>query len=317
MNSAFFQKIEVILHSERLDAYRQDGADGSVTLARYSLNLALCESLYPILQFAEVALRNAIHSAFTARFGTDCWYDSITGLQNWQQSKIQEAKDSLLKNSKPITPGRMVAELNFGFWTGFFNKYHAHTGIGHHLAGQVFHHAPKHERNLAKLDTRWKSIRDLRNRVFHHERILHWRDLDTHHQAMLEVISWISSELCDVASVLDRFTAIRRDGLDPWLAKIRHRWPEQASTPSIAPSAPVVAIVPDSFDATTGAETPFGHRWGGDVFRLTAEHLAALQAGQTLALDVQNEYIAFLKAAESAKLEQAIKANLRGLGYGG
>ena len=53
------------------------------------------------------------------------------------------------------------------------------------------------------------------------------------------------------------------------------------------------------------------------VFRLSAEHLAALQAGQTLALDVQNEYIAFLISVESAKLEQAIKANLRGLGYGG
>lgn len=226
MNSAFFQKIEVILHSERLAAYRQDGADGSVTLARYSLNLALCESLYPILQFAEVALRNAIHTAFTTRFGTDCWYDSITGLQNWQQSKIQEAKDSLLKNSKPLTPGRMVAELNFGFWTGFFNKYHAHTGIGHHLAGQVFHHAPKHERNLAKLDTRWKSIRDLRNRIFHHERIIHWKDLDAQHAAILEIIGWMTPELRDLTLALDRFTFIRQQGLQPWLEKIQQHWPQ-------------------------------------------------------------------------------------------
>ena len=49
---------------------------------------------------------------------------------------------------------------------------------------------------------------------------------------------------------------------------------------------------------------------------LSAEHLAALQAGQTLALDVQNEYIAFLINAEFTKQEQAIKANLRRLGYG-
>ena len=225
MNSDFFQKIEVILHSERLDAYRQDGADGSVTLARYSLNLALCESLYPILQFAEVALRNAIHTAFTARFDTDCWYDSIMGLQNWQQSKIQETKNSLLKNSKPLTPGRMVAELNFGFWTGFFNKYHAHTSIGHLLAGQVFHHAPKHERNLAKLDTRWKSIRDLRNRIFHHERIIHWTDLDAQHAAILEIIGWMTPELRDLTLALDRFTFIRQQGLQPWLEKIQQHWP--------------------------------------------------------------------------------------------
>lgn len=40
---------------------------------------------------------------------------------------------------------------------------------------------------------------------------------------------------------------------------------------------------------------------------LSAEHLAALHVGQTLALDVQNEYIAFLISAESAKLESAIQ----------
>ena len=119
-----------------------------------------------------------------------------------------------------------------------------------------------------------------------------------------------------MAGVMDRFTAIRQQGLEPWIEKIRHHWPQKADVPSIAPANPAIAIVPDAFDATNGAETPFGRRWGGDVFELSAEHLAALQAGQTLALDVQNEYIVFLQAAESAKLEQAIKANLRGLDYG-
>jgi len=59
-----------------------------------------------------------------------------------------------------------------------------------------------------------------------------------------------------------------------------------------------VAIVPDSFDATDGTETPFGKRWGGQIIHLSADHLAALQAGQTLALDAQEEYLVFLKAAE-------------------
>ena len=46
---------------------------------------------------------------------------------------------------------------------------------------------------------------------------------------------------------------------------------------------------------------------------LSAEHRAALQAGQTLALDVQNEYIAFLINAESAKLESAIQLSAKEL----
>ena len=60
----------------------------------------------------------------------------------------------------------------------------------------------------------------------------------------------------------------------------------------------VVAVVPDCFDLTDGVETTFGKRWGGDVVHLSAEQLAALQAGQTLAVDVQNESVIFLKSAE-------------------
>ena len=61
MNPEFFQQIEGILHSDRLDAYRQDGVDERTTLARYLMNMALSASLYPGLQFAEIALRNAVH----------------------------------------------------------------------------------------------------------------------------------------------------------------------------------------------------------------------------------------------------------------
>lgn len=60
-----------------------------------------------------------------------------------------------------------------------------------------------------------------------------------------------------------------------------------------------VAIVPDSLDATDGAATPFGKRWGGDIIQLSPEHLAALQAGGTVAIDVQNEYIVFLRSAQA------------------
>jgi hypothetical protein len=84
-----------------------------------------------------------------------------------------------------------------------------------------------------------------------------------------------------------------------------------------------VAIVPDALDISSGAETPFGRRWGGDVIQLTAEHLAALQAGQTLALDVQNEYVVFLKTTEFEKLghlpskkDEALNAS-GGQGHGG
>ena len=60
-----------------------------------------------------------------------------------------------------------------------------------------------------------------------------------------------------------------------------------------------IAIVDQPFPVDEH-ETPFGQRWGGELLTLTAEHLAALQAGKTLALDVQGEYVTFPRLAKDA-----------------
>ena len=231
MNPVFFQSVEDILASERLDAYRQDGVPSATTLARYLWNMALCENLYSPLQMAEIALRNSLHHFLSARCKTLEWYDVIPNLPQWQQNQLADARQKLLAEGKSITPGGMVAGLHFGFWTGFFNKSHAQSGLGHTIAGTVFPHAPRSDRNQRKLDARWKRIRDLRNRVFHHERIIHWTDLDAQHAALLEVIHWASPELHQMAVVLDRYTALRRQGLNPWLETLRHHWPDPAAVP--------------------------------------------------------------------------------------
>lgn len=57
-----------------------------------------------------------------------------------------------------------------------------------------------------------------------------------------------------------------------------------------------IHIVDQPFDATDGAATPFGRRWGGDVAKLTPAHLAAIKAGKTVAVDVQNEYVLFVRS---------------------
>lgn len=54
-----------------------------------------------------------------------------------------------------------------------------------------------------------------------------------------------------------------------------------------------MAIVDQPFDPES-TEYPFGERWGGNVFTLTTDHLAALQAGKAIALDVMNEYLTFV-----------------------
>ena len=53
-------------------------------------------------------------------------------------------------------------------------------------------------------------------------------------------------------------------------------------------------VIVDSPFAPETTEQPFGKRWGGDVFVLTAAHLTALQTGKAIALDVMNEYLTFV-----------------------
>lgn len=57
---------------------------------------------------------------------------------------------------------------------------------------------------------------------------------------------------------------------------------------------PRIAIVAAPCDVEK-TEQPFGKRWRQEVMTLTAEHLAALQAGKLVAVDVQNEYVVFLR----------------------
>lgn len=227
MNNDFFDKLEPALAVERLDAYRQDGATPVVTLSRYLWNMALCESLYSPLQMAEVALRNRIHSSLTELFSAEDWYTTSRLLLPWQADLVDDAIEKFSDDGNPVSSGQVVAELHFGFWTGFFNNAHCQTGVAHTLIKPVFQHAPKYERNVDTLGERWNKIRDLRNRVFHHERIIHWSDLAGQHTEMIRAIGWINPELKEMAEALDRFTMIHSAGIEPWKEKIQKHWPKE------------------------------------------------------------------------------------------
>lgn len=66
---------------------------------------------------------------------------------------------------------------------------------------------------------------------------------------------------------------------------------EQNHTDDISP----VRIVEKPCDVEMTSQ-PFGQRWGQQIITLKPEHLAALQQGKFVALDVQEEYVVFLQA---------------------
>lgn len=228
MNNGFFKGVETALAVERLDAFRQDEASHLITLSRYLWNMALCEALYSPLQMAEVALRNRIHACLTDLFSAEDWYTTSGLLLSWQEQIVDEVLKELGNTKEqPAPAGKVVAELHFGFWTGFFNRAHEDKGLAYTLVKPVFRHAPKYEREANRLGKRWNRIRELRNRVFHHERIIHWSDLAEQHTAMIEVIGWINPELKEMAEALDRFTLIHSARTEPWKEKIQQHWPKE------------------------------------------------------------------------------------------
>jgi hypothetical protein len=61
----FYLNIENNLSKDRLDNYgKMDNADRETVVARYLWNIAISQSLYQLLHFFEILLRNKINNAF-------------------------------------------------------------------------------------------------------------------------------------------------------------------------------------------------------------------------------------------------------------
>ncbi len=182
-------------------------------LVNYLWNIELSEALYPCLQTFEIALRNSIHTALSDHFQTELWFDQGI-LLDWQQETLQEARDELTLHQKPHEPGRIVAELSFGFWSSMFNSpyetplWHAN---GARLLNTVFPNLPRTLRTRKKVSQRVERIRRLRNRVFHYEPIWNKGDLEQRHHQVDEALSWISPEMRDVMALSDRFDSVFHD----------------------------------------------------------------------------------------------------------
>ncbi len=227
MQENFYNNIKNIISTERLEAYsKKDGATPCISFARYLWNMAVCESLYSPLQIAEVTLRNSVHQALSKHYGRNDWYNAFT-LNPYGVIQLNNAKTIIRRQKKSFISADIVAELQFGFWISLFDKKYYNTAIPAAILKNAFALVPKHERTPQIQKAKWDKIRVLRNRVFHHERIIHWNDLATQHVNILNAIKLISPEMYELAMALDRFNKIHTDGIDPWKEKIQYHWPKE------------------------------------------------------------------------------------------
>jgi len=164
--------------------------DSAQALRLYMWNSALSEALYGPIQGLEITLRNKMNYRFAAQFGLH-WYDAPNmGLRYAQQEQIAFAKQSLQRQRKPLDPPRVVAELNFGFWASLLNSQYENHLWRRHLR-PLFVNAPP---PLLRKDAHrvLNDVRVLRNRIAHHEPILH-RPLPQEYGLVLTAIGWLCS----------------------------------------------------------------------------------------------------------------------------
>jgi hypothetical protein len=225
--SASFQQLSAILSVDRLSSYYSSGTDHELdVLERYLWNTALCEALYPVLQTFEIGFRNTIHNAASQLFGTQFWFQSNTAiLRASEQARVTEALNSLTARNKPITPGRVVAELSFGFWTALLDRRYERI-LWPRLIQLAFPVVPRRLRTRASLLPRVEAARRLRNRVFHHEPIWHWHNLQQQHHDLAELINWISPSLHDMVDLTDRFPSVFLTGTAPYRQLLHARLPD-------------------------------------------------------------------------------------------
>lgn len=225
MQMEFFAKIKAGLSEPRLNTYGQDNAEDITILSRYLLNAALSEALYPLLQGIEICLRNEIDRAVSEKYGRDWITAPADFLDRREKLQIGKAKAALRKDRKPETRDYLIAELSFGFWTSLLDRRYERT-LWQTQMKNTFREMPKADRTRKHLCARFNQIRKLRNRVFHHGRIIHWKDLPKQHRDIIEAVGWISPQIRELTEKLDTFETTFRAGLTPWTDKIRTHWPK-------------------------------------------------------------------------------------------
>jgi len=171
------------------------GGDEARAEYAYLSNMRVAEAMIPMLSVLEIALKNGIHRRLTMLYKRSDWWEAWgDAMFAWQIREVAAASTKLARRREAATPDKIIAELAFGFWSSLFNV-HFQDVLWKELR-LVFPRCPKHQRKRHTVSVALNQIRDLRNRVFHHEQLL-WLtpSLNVLHERGLEVIGWLDPQL--------------------------------------------------------------------------------------------------------------------------
>ena len=155
------------------------GGDTRKAMTLYRYNVELAQSLFGIIGYFEVALRNAINDILTERFGEEWLKDSVMPGGIFSLPILHKTQGIILHAFKKLDKDnayshtKLLAELEFGIWKYMFSPIqYRQTGK---ILMRIFPNKTKSNRNLkynqAYIFNEIDKINTLRNRIAHHEPI--------------------------------------------------------------------------------------------------------------------------------------------------
>jgi hypothetical protein len=188
-------------------AARQDTTEASTL---YAANIQLSESLYPCLAVAEVALRNALHRQLSYLCRSPDWYSLLPAHDRALadlQPELDKAQKYIRDRRETLSTDKVVAELTFGFWSSLFNR--AYELVLWKQLRLAFPHLPKPDRQRATVSATINTVRQLRNRVYHHEPVA-WRlpQLQQQYEQVCTLVGWLDPQLLTWLQPIDRFPTV-------------------------------------------------------------------------------------------------------------
>lgn len=185
------EKIINSISKERFEPYLKRSENTKNALFLYQKNIETSQEFYGLLSILEITLRNQIDQSCKLYFKNNNWLTEILPIELSHQ--INENKSRLIKSKKEITNSRILAELNFGFWTTLFNRKYAR--IFWKPLHRIFPNMPKENKKRTEVSSRLNHIRVFRNRIYHYEPII-WdlEILKKKREEILETIYWLDSD---------------------------------------------------------------------------------------------------------------------------
>lgn len=189
-------KIEQALSIPRLSKYENfykdkgEPYEKSDVLMLYERNLIISNKFFYLLNYFEVVLRNAVVQAIEISFRcneTNSWHENeafIRSLSRRGRYSLKSMFDSV-KEKFPDSPSKMIPELKFVFWQKMLMANYEER-IWQGCFNSIFPNATVENRQIFYDWT--DQLRELRNRIAHHEPIIFNRNLENDLEVLTKFI---------------------------------------------------------------------------------------------------------------------------------